>query len=189
MSGVDGSPGDLPTAKAVSEFLRKNLFEQVSGQRGAATDVGISGALDRAAAKIEGTFDKQPLVEAGVHDAVADAYLSLALFDKAAVQVERALATRRKLQGLESPATLSDMHNLGNIYASQKKFADGEALLNQVLSLQRKTLGGDHTDTLNTELDLASVYVVDGKFEKAEPLAAEVLESRKRKLTGDISVE
>ena len=60
------------TAKAVTEFLQKNLFEQVTGgtERGAAQDLSVSGALDRTAARIDGTFAGQPLVEAGVREAV-----------------------------------------------------------------------------------------------------------------------
>ncbi len=170
------------TAKAVSDFLRKNLFEQVAGQRGASSDLGVSGALDRAAAKIEGAFDKQPLVEAGVREAVADAYLSIALFDKAAPQVERAIATRRRILGVENPATLNAMHNLANIYANQRKNADAEALLAQVVASQRNTLGREHPDTLKSAIDLAAMYAFDGKPEKGEPLAVEVSETRKRKL-------
>src|SRR5262245_54871449 len=91
------------TAKAVTGFLQKNLFEQVTGgaQRGATPDLSVSGALDRAAARIDGEFAKQPLVEAGVREATARAYMSLALYGKAEPQLERALALRRTAQGEE----------------------------------------------------------------------------------------
>src|SRR4029450_5397889 len=55
------------TANAVPEFPQKNRFEQVTGGtgRGAVQDLSVSGALDRTAARIDGTFAGQPLVEAG----------------------------------------------------------------------------------------------------------------------------
>src|SRR5262245_20119340 len=73
------------TAKAVSEFLQKNLFEQVTGGtgRGAAPDMSVSGALDRTAARIDDTFAGQPLVEAGVREAVGLAYMGLWLWETA----------------------------------------------------------------------------------------------------------
>ena len=82
------------TAKAVTEFLQKNLFEQVTGgtERGAAQDLSVSGALDRTAGRIDGTFAGQPLVEAGVREAVGLAYMGLSLWDKATLQFDRAVA-------------------------------------------------------------------------------------------------
>jgi len=170
------------TAKAVSEFMQKNLFEQVTGgpQRGASQDLSVSGALDRAAARIDGTFNKQPLVEAGVREAVANAYLGLSLFEKAAPQVEAALALRRRVQGEDDADTLKTAHLLAAVYANQRKFPESENLLARTVELHKRKFGADHADTLRYALDLAAVYVADEKPARAEPLALDVVARRQR---------
>ena len=172
------------TAKAVSEFLQKNLFEQVTGgaQRGAAPDLSVSGALDRTAARIAGTFDEQPLVEAGVREAVASAYTSLALYDKAQPQLERALDLRRRAQGEEDADVLRTMNLLALTYANQRKFTESTNLLGRALATQRRAFGRDHVDTLKYAFQLAAIHSADEKPAKAEPFALEAMEGRQRAL-------
>ena len=175
------------TAKAVTEFLNKNLFEQVSGgtQRGASTDVSVSGALDRAAARIDGAFKGQPLVEAGVREAVAGAYLSLLLYEKAAPQIERALALRRGIQGEEDTDVMKTTLMMVTIHASQRKFKESAALLSKVVDVYTRRFGADHVDTLKYSLELASLYMLVENFAKAEVLARSVAEGRRRTLGAD----
>jgi eukaryotic-like serine/threonine-protein kinase len=172
------------TAKAVSEFLQKNLFEQVTGgtQRGLAADLSVSGALDRAAARIDGTFPTQPLVEAGVREAVANSYVSLFAFEKAASQVERALALRRPLQGVDDKDVLRTEHLLSVIYAGQRKFAESTRLLAGVVDRQKRQYGAEHSDTIRYAYDLGSIYLIDDKLDKAEPYLKEVADVRLRTL-------
>jgi eukaryotic-like serine/threonine-protein kinase len=172
------------TAKAVGEFLQKNLFEQVTGgaQRGAGPDLSISGALDRAAARIDGAFDTQPLVEAGVREAIASSYVSLSNFDKAALHAERALALRRRAQGEEDKDVLKAMRLVAAVYSNQRKFGESEKLLAKALEVHRRNFGRDHADTLKWSRDLALIYLADEKAEKAEPLGLEAAEGRRRTL-------
>jgi non-specific serine/threonine protein kinase/serine/threonine-protein kinase len=175
---------EAETAKAVSKFLQKNMFEQVAGQgqSGASSNVSVTSALDRAAARIDGTFDKQPLVEAGVREAVADAYAGLALYDKATAQFERALALRRRAQSEDDVAVLNAMRSLASMYALQRRSAEAESLFQRVVTLQEHKQGSDPLEMLKYRLELAAVYAADGKFEKAELLAQDVLAARKRQL-------
>ena len=175
------------TAKAVSEFLQKNLFEQVTGgiDRAAAQDLSVSGALDRTAARIDGTFAGQPLVEAGVREAVGTAYMGLLLWDKAATQFDRAVAIRRRAQGDEDSDTLKALRRLVAIDANQRRWQPAEARMKQILEVQRRRSGPDHADTLQYTLDLAGIYLTWGKLEQAEPLAARAAEGRQRTLGPD----
>jgi tetratricopeptide (TPR) repeat protein/predicted Ser/Thr protein kinase len=175
------------TAKAVTEFLQKNLFEQVTGgtERGAAQDLSVSGALDRTAARIDGTFAGQPLVEAGVREAVGLAYMGLSLWDEATMQFDRAVAIRRRVQGDEDADTLRALRRLVAIDANQRRWDPAEARMAQMLEVQRRRFGRDHADTLQYTLDLAGIYLTWGKLEKAEPLAARAVEGRRRTLGPD----
>jgi non-specific serine/threonine protein kinase/serine/threonine-protein kinase len=175
------------TAKAVTEFLQRNLFEQVTGGtgRGAAPDMSVSGALDRTAARIDGAFAGQPLVEAGVREAVGISYMGLSLWDKAATQFDRAVAIRRRAQGDEDPETLKALRRLAAIDANQRRWEPAEARMQQILDVQRRRFGPDHADTLQYTLDMAGVYLSWGKLDKAEPLAARAVEGRRRTLGAD----
>jgi len=175
------------TAKAVTEFLQKNLFEQVTGGtgRGAASDLSVSGALDRTAARIDGAFAGQPVVEAGVREAVGNAYMGLSLWDKATTQFDRAVAIRRRVQGAEDPDTLKTLRRLAAVDANQRRWEPAEARMQQVLDVQRRRFGPDHADTLQYTLDMAGIYMTWGKLEKAGPLAARAAEGRRRTLGAD----
>ena len=154
---------EAATATAVSEFMQKNLFEQVTGgeQRTAGTDMSVSGALDRAAASIGESFRGQPLVEAGVREAIARAYIGLSLFDPAGVQIERALALRRPLQAAGDPDVLKAEHALAEVHSGLRRYPQAEALLERVVAASARTLGADHADTLRSRLDLAYAYLLD----------------------------
>ena len=172
------------TAKGVSEFLQKNLFEQVSGggARGTSADLSVSGALDRAASKIQGTFKDQPLVEAGVHEAIANAYVALSLWEKAETQAAQALALRRKVQGDEDPAALKDAYLVAAVQSNQRKMNEATTLLSRTVEIQKRTLGADHPDTLKSMFALGEIYFADDKADKAETYVREVAERRRRSL-------
>jgi hypothetical protein len=175
---------EAATAKAVSEFMQKNLFEQVTGGAGATTaDLSVSGALDRATSKIDGAFDKSPLVEAG------SAKLSRTRMQpwhspiEQQTQAERALVLRRRIQGDEDKDTLKTMHFLGNgVYRVQRNYAEAERLLNRVVEIHGRKFGRDHVDTLRYAFDLATIYWLDQKFDEGARYALVVAEGRRRTL-------
>ncbi|MBV8820885.1 MAG: serine/threonine protein kinase, partial [Acidobacteriaceae bacterium] len=73
-------------AKAVNDFLRKDVLEQASvdaqGRERANKpdpDLKVRTALDRAAARIAGEFGKQPVVEASIRQTIGRTYFDLGL--------------------------------------------------------------------------------------------------------------
>jgi eukaryotic-like serine/threonine-protein kinase len=84
-------------AQAVNDFLQNDLLAQAS----AATQSGPSAkpdphlevrtALDRAATRIGGKFDKQPEVEAAIRDTMGQTYMDLGLYPEARTQLQQAL--------------------------------------------------------------------------------------------------
>jgi hypothetical protein len=71
---------EAATAKAVNEFLQKDLLGQASGwsqtEEGmkADPDLKVRTALDRAAQQIEKKFSNRPLVEAAIRHTIGAAY-------------------------------------------------------------------------------------------------------------------
>src|SRR5262249_46370338 len=80
---------EAATAKAVSDFLQGDLLAQASAntQAGPNTkphpDLKVRTALYRAAARIPGKFEKQPLVEAAIRQTIGNTYRDLGLYPEA----------------------------------------------------------------------------------------------------------
>ena len=175
-------------ARVVNDFLQKDLLAQASASKQARPDnkpdpnLTVRTALDRAAAKIVGKFDKQPLVEASIRQTIGDTYNDLGLYPEAERQIERAVDLRRHLMGEKDPDTLKSMHRLALLYEYRGKHAQAERLLTKVVEIRRHALGQEHPDTLEAMDDLALVYRSQGKNTQAELLYTKVLEVRRRVL-------
>jgi tetratricopeptide (TPR) repeat protein len=169
------------TAKAISEFLQRGLFEQASGaQSGGSSNVTIRVALDRAAAQVDHKYDNQPLVEAGVREYIATAYRTLGTFAGSQQQLERAVVLRKRVQGEEHPDTLHAITELGTVYLSQNKIADAEPLLSRAYAVRLRTLGEDNPDTADSALLLAALYQAQGKLEASLTLLRTTLAVEQR---------
>jgi hypothetical protein len=182
---------EAATAKAVNNFLQQDLLAQASAKQQARPDskpdpdLKVRTALERAAAGIEGKFDKQPLVEASIRQTIGMTYRDLGLYPEAQRQLEKALSLRRRLLGEEHPDTLASMGDLAVLYRDQSKRTQAELLLAKVLNVQRRILGADRPETLETAHELAQVYDENGKARLAEPLLTETLKARRRALGED----
>src|SRR5215471_14802776 len=173
------------TAKAISEFLQRGLFEQASGAQNTGnpsgnSNVTIRAALDRAAAQVDHKYDKQPLVEAGVRQYIAKAYRTLGAFAGAQPQLERAVVLRRRGQGDEHPDTLRAMSDLGAIDLLQNKIAEAEPLLTTVRRVRLRTLGEDNPESADSAIFLARLYQAQGKLEDSVALLWSTVDVQKR---------
>jgi serine/threonine protein kinase len=125
---------EAAASQAVNDFLLNDLLAQASSSVQARPDIQpdpdlkVRTALDRAAARIAGKFDGQPLVEASIRQTIGDTYLDLGLYSEAQGQVERALELRQRVLGDEHSDTLTSMHRLGLLdWYQAKYFASGAA--------------------------------------------------------------
>ncbi len=173
------------TAKAISEFLQRGLFEQASGAQNTSNPSGnsnitIRAALDRAAAQVDHKYDKQPLVEAGVREYIAKAYRTLGAFAGAQPQLERAVALRRRGQGEEHPDTLRAMSDLGAVYLLQNKIAEAEPLLVTVRAVRLRTVGEHNSDSAESAILLATLYQAQGKPEDTITLLRSTVDVQRR---------
>src|SRR5215831_9559297 len=103
-------------AEAVNNFLQNDLLAQASANTQARPntkpnpDLKVRTALDRAAARITGKFDRQPEVEAAIRGTVGQTYLDLGLYPAAWTQWERALELQRHALGPQNPETLKTIN-------------------------------------------------------------------------------
>ena len=179
---------EAAVAQAVSDFLRNDLLAQAGASTQAGPnrkpdpDLKVRAALDRAAERIPGKFDKQPEVEAAIRDTIGQTYWDLGLYPEARTQLERALELYRRLNGNNSPITSRAMTRLGSIASVQGKYPEAETLLKQALEIQRRRLGAEHPDTVSSMNNLAAVYYGEAKYPEAEALIGQVLGIRRRVL-------
>jgi len=179
---------EAAVAQAVNDFLQNGLLAQASATRqsGSAAKpdphLEVRTALDRAAARIAGKFDRQPEVEAAIRNTIGQAYLDLGLYPDARAQLEGALGLRRRVLGPENPMTANTMGRLARVAFLQAKYMEAEALLGKTLEIQRRVLSKEHPETLDSMNGLANVYWRQGKYGQADALGSQVLDIRRRVL-------
>jgi eukaryotic-like serine/threonine-protein kinase len=114
-------------AKAVNDFLQNHLLAQASAYTQAQPDIKpdsdlkVRTALDRAAARIGGKFEEQPLVEASIRHTVGTTYSDLGVYIEAQQQLERATQLRSSILGRSAPETLQSMYSLATVLERQGK--------------------------------------------------------------------
>ncbi len=179
------------TAQAINDFLQNDLLAQASTDSQTEPRVKpdphleVRTALDRAAARLSGKFDRQPEVEAAIRDTIGQTYFDLGLYATARTQLQRAVELYRQVLGAESPKALGAMSHLASATLYSGQYAQAEVLLNQTLDVQRRVLGPEHPDTLNSMNALANALIFLGKYPQAEALHKQTLEVRRRVLGPD----
>jgi serine/threonine protein kinase len=176
------------TAQAVNDFLQNDLLAQASASTQASPttkpdpDLKVRTALDRAAARIRGKFDRTPEVEAAILQTIGQTYIDLGLYPDARKQLERAQELYRRELGVNHLKTLSITRSLGHIADLEGRFTEAETILSDTLKIQLSLVGPNHLETMWTMQDLAVGYSMQGKFAKAEALYVQILENRRRVL-------
>jgi non-specific serine/threonine protein kinase/serine/threonine-protein kinase len=176
---------EAAVAEAVTAFLRHDLLAQAGPgpqaewQRAPDPNLRVRAVLDRAAERVAGRFDGQPLVEAAVRLTIGNAYRDLGLDRLAGPHLERAHALYHRLRGPDDPATWEAAHELGQTYSGQCRFAAAEGLLAAALEKRDRRLGPTHADTLRTADSLGRLYLAWGKYDRAEELFTRTLQARR----------
>ncbi|KAI2623161.1 hypothetical protein GGR54DRAFT_629751 [Hypoxylon sp. NC1633] len=71
-------------------------------------------------------------------------------------------------------------HRLGNLYASQGRLVEAEAMYKRALEGKEKALGPEHTSTLDTVNSLGALYKDQGRLIDAEAMFKRALEGKER---------
>lgn len=163
-------------AEAVNNFLKDDLLAAVDPSRTPRPDITMREVLDAAAARIEGAFEGQPLVEASILGTVGATYLSLGVYDQAETHLvrSRALWENSSEAGLANALEVRGI--LAHLYERQGKYADAEVLLVAVRGAAAEAFGTDDARTLRLTFQLGNLFLSQGKYAEAEVLITENLE-------------
>ena len=128
---------EAETAKAVNEFLNKDLLAQASAHNQAVPnakpdpDLKVRTALDCAAATIGERFAGRPVLEASIRQTIGETYQELGLYPNAKIHLECALELRRRELGPNHPDTFIAMESLSKLHLADDRLAEAEPLLRQ----------------------------------------------------------
>jgi len=173
-------------AQAVNDFLRNDLLAQASSSNQSGPSIKpdphleVRTVLDRAAARIEGKFVRQPEVEAAIRDTIGRTYDDLSLYPQARINLERVLELQRRTVAADNPTTLRTINHLGGVALRQGRFEEAETLFSQALRAERRVLGSQHPETLVSMSGLASAYSSQDRYAQAEVLHKQALEMQRR---------
>jgi tetratricopeptide (TPR) repeat protein len=168
--------------QAVNDFLQTDLLAQAGASAQAGPNakpdphLEVRTVLGRAAQRIPGKFEKQPLVEASIRQTIGTTYQDLGLYDEAEQQFEKALTIRERMLGKNDPATWKSMDGVAVLYRLQGKYAQAEPLRKELLEARKRVLGERHPDTLDAMNNLALLYRYERKSDLAEPLFNKALD-------------
>jgi tetratricopeptide (TPR) repeat protein len=177
---------EAAVAKAVNDFLQNDLLAEANPEKNPRKkQVTVEEVLGRAAARIDGKFGGQPLVEAAIRSTIGVTYRLLGKPDIAVPHLERSLEIRRRILGPEQADTLWAMTNLATAYKYAGQFDRALALKIKALEISRRLLGEEHPLTLTAIQNLASQYSEQGQHDKAEPLQLQSLELNRRVMGED----
>ena len=160
-------------AKAVSNFLVKDLLASARPERTLGREVTVKEVLANAERKIDASLGNHPLREAAVRNTMGWTYRTLGQFADAEGHLRRAVETRTDRLGPEDPDTLTSMHNLATVLTDLGKLKEARKLHEQTLAAR---MGGpEHHGTLGSMNGLAIVLSELDELDKARKLFEETL--------------
>ncbi len=172
---------EAATARATVDFLVNDLLSQANTLRQTPEpDLKVRTALDRAAASIEGKFDRQPEVDAAIRGTIGRAYTYLGLQKEAEPHLRKARELYRQTLGASAQATLGVTNDLGFVLYGRGNFDEARALLRESLDEAGRGLGPEHETTLIATNYLGRIELDAGRFQEGEELFRRVLEIRTR---------
>ncbi|KAK3191213.1 hypothetical protein K4F52_002803 [Lecanicillium sp. MT-2017a] len=113
---------------------------------------------------------------------VGKSFHNIGRFEEAQAMYSEALPLYEKALGRTDASTLTSLHNLGVVLASQGKYEEAEALLQEALTLKENVLGPEHPDTLASMHNLGFVLGSDGKYIEAEAMHRKAIALREKVL-------
>jgi tetratricopeptide (TPR) repeat protein len=168
-------------AEQVTGFL-VDLFRVSDPQQGRGPTITAREILDQGAGRLDRELAGQPRVKARMLQTIGTVYQQLGLYDKASPLLERALKTRRKLFGPESPEVAESLESLGRLAERQGRYAPARPLLERSLALREAALGPQDPQVAQSLDALAQLAFSQGDYPRARSLWQRALALREKAL-------
>ncbi|MHC5114690.1 MAG: tetratricopeptide repeat protein [Planctomycetota bacterium] len=172
-------------AELVNEFLNDDLLAQADPMHHPDREVTLRAILDRASVRVDGRFEEEPIVEAGVRMTLGRTYRNLGEYDESERHFVQAQRLRRAVLGPDHVETLRASRALVDLHWEAGRADQAEADAVALLERHEALLGRDDLDTAGAMESLSIIYKSQGRYDEAEPLTEGVLEIRRRHLGAD----
>lgn len=176
-------------ATAVSGFLIDDMLGAAKPEQALGRKMTVEEVLEAASAKVDaGALATQPEVEPHIRLTIGDAWRKLGLYDRAELQMRKALELLETQLGAEHPDTLTVAHELAGTLQDAGRPVEAAALFRRVVESRRRVLGPTHLETLAAVANLGTALQYEGRVEEAEPLLREAYAGY-RQVLGDDGAE
>ena len=153
------------------------LFEDFEPVRAQGSTVTTRDLLDRRVARIRSSLHDQPLLRAGLLDALGQVYQLRGHFSEAESLLRESVALRRELQGSDHLDVAASLYHLGALLSEKDTHAEAESLLHEALSIYRRESDRDDPRAAYVLDELASVRRARGDLDGAESMYREMLQT------------
>ncbi|MFO0909076.1 MAG: serine/threonine-protein kinase [Isosphaeraceae bacterium] len=168
-------------AQTTLRFLADDVLGQADPEQNPIEKkLTVEEALDRAAARIDATFQDQPDVFAALADTIGWSYHQLGRFDKAEPLIQAAYDTRKRQMGETHPLTLSSADHLASTLARRGRTSDAERLRRELVAQRTRIEGQESIQTISARNSLAILLKNQGKLEESETIYREILPTCER---------
>jgi eukaryotic-like serine/threonine-protein kinase len=168
----------MQEAEQAADFLGQ-LFGTTDPRRAQGSLISTPALLEWGERQI-GVLDRQPQAQAQVLSRIAEAYIGLGLYQRAAPQFERALELRYALHGGDHPDLAESLWWLGVLRTDQGEFEHATQLLQESLAMRRRIFGSDHPHVVEGIAGMGFVLVARGELTEAEAVFREAMATGSR---------
>jgi tetratricopeptide (TPR) repeat protein len=157
------------TSQETTRFL-VDLFKISDPSEARGNTVTAREMLDKGASRVDRELAKEPAIQARLMDTLGTVYMGLGLFNQARPLIDRAVATRRGLQGVD-PLDLSDsLSHQGDLLGLQAEYDSGEKAYREAIRIDslRPKDHQSHVELSNSLYGLGTLLARAGHFQEAE---------------------
>jgi tetratricopeptide (TPR) repeat protein len=157
------------TARETTRFL-VDLFKISDPSEARGNTVTAREMLDKGASRVDRELAKEPAIQARLMDTLGSVYMGLGLFNQARPMIDRAVATRRRLPGID-PLDLSDsLTHQGDLLGAQAEYDAGEKAYREAIRIEsaRPDDPQSRMELANSLYGLGTLLSQEGRDAEAE---------------------
>lgn len=163
---ADRAKREAQKAARVVAFL-ENMLAMATPANADDRDLTVAEVMETSASEVERELADEPEVLASVQTTIGRTLASLARYDEAEVQLDRALKAQQQLLGDEHPDTITTMQVLGTLRKLQGRYTEAEALMTRAVELAKRVHGEQSKRTAQIVNDMGTVRLRLGEFKEA----------------------
>jgi tetratricopeptide (TPR) repeat protein len=175
---------EAEAAKKTTKIL-VNLFRISDPSEARGNSVTAREMLDMGAARIDQELAKQPAIQATLMDTLGTVYVGLGLYGQARPLLDRAVATRRRLDA-NSPDLSESLAHAADLMTLQADYAAAEKAYREAVALQAPKPGNpqDQAALAATLHGLGTLLTQEGRYAESERTLREALTQQRRLFAG-----